>query len=299
MSESTNREDARTSVGTVTPLAFAVGVVVLLVGVVVSPGVIAPMGGTIAVVAGIAWARGTRRPPGEVKPIAAASVARDETDVERFPRNRLLERATLALGGIVALGVTLPAAGLAVLPSFLGQRRRPIDLGPIDAYPEGRFVVATVIADPQAGEISRRAVYVRNNGLLGELPSFTIMSSRCTHVGCPTQPNGPIFGRQRKREQTANGEVGIVPVQPAGFGCPCHGSQFDTEGNRTAGPAPRALDRYEFSIRNGRLVLGRLYSVSRVDGAGAQARIHGYPLQPAGEPVSGLESWLYPIAPPS
>ena len=91
----------------------------------------------------------------------------------------------------------------------------------------------------------------------------------------------------------------MVPAQPAGFGCPCHGSQFDDEGNRTAGPAPRALDRYEFSIRNGRLLLGRLYSVSRVDGAGADARIHSFPLLGAGEPVTGLESWLYPIAPPS
>jgi hypothetical protein len=66
------------------------------------------------------------------------------------------------------------------------------------------------------------------------------------------------------------------------------------EGNRTAGPAPRALDRYQFSIRNGRLYLGRPYSVSRVDGAGAGARIHGYALHGAGQPVSGLESWLYP-----
>ena len=225
------------------------------------------------------------------------TVASAEGEDERFPRNRLLEGATVALGGLVALGVALPAAAVAVLPSFLGRRPRPIDLGPVDAYPEGRFVVATFVADPQAGEVSRRAVYVRNNGLLGELPSFTIMSSRCTHVGCPTQPNGPIFGRLRRSERTANGEVGIGPVQPAGFGCPCHGSQFDTEGNRTAGPAPRALDRYEFSIRNGRLVLGRLYSVSRVDGSGSDARIRAFGLHTAGEPVSGLESWLYPVTP--
>ena len=93
--------------------------------------------------------------------------------------------------------------------------------------------------------------------------------------------------------------MAFVPAQPSGFGCPCHGSQFDDEGNRTAGPAPRALDRYAFSVRNGRLRLGRLYSVSRVDGTGAQARIHSFPLQGAGEPVTGPESWLYPIAPPS
>ena len=121
---------------------------------------------------------------------------------ERFTRNRLLERATLALGGLVALTATLPAVGLAVLPAFLGQRRRPVDLGPVSAFPEGTFVVATFLLDPKAGEVSRRAAYVRNNGLVGNLPSFTIMSSRCTHVGCPTQPNGPLFMDQRSFART-------------------------------------------------------------------------------------------------
>ena len=215
------------------------------------------------------------------------------TGAERFPRSRLLERATLGLGGLVALGVALPAVGAAVLPAFLNQRRRAIDLGPLGNFPEGQFVLATFLSDPTMGEISRRAAYVRNNGQLGRRPSFTIMSSRCTHVGCPTQPNGPLF-ESRKRDEDG---VTIVPTRPSGFGCPCHGSQFDTEGNRTAGPAPRALDRYEFSIRDGRLYLGKLFSVSRVDGAGSDARIHGYALQGAGQPVSGAESWLYPLEP--
>jgi Rieske [2Fe-2S] domain len=90
-----------------------------------------------------------------------------------------------------------------------------------------------------------------------------------------------------------------VSGTPAGFGCPCHGSQFDTEGNRTAGPAPRALDRYQFSIRNGRLVLGDLYSVSRVEGTGAAARIRSFKLKGAGEPATGPESLLYPLDPSS
>ena len=277
---------------TVGPVTFAVGIVVLLVGLIVSPFVIAPLGGAITLAAGFAWVRSnhrTQRP--EIVPPPA--VPDHRTDEERLPRSRLLERATLALGGLVALGIGLPVAGFAILPSFLGQRRPPVDLGPVAALPEGEFVVATFLADPKIGEVSRRAAYIRNNGLLGPLPSFTIMSSRCT------QPNGPVFLQQRKAERTNSGEVGLVPAQPAGFGCPCHGSEFDNEGNRTAGPAPRALDRYEFSIRRDRLWLGRLYSVGRVDGTGADARIHSFALKGDGEPVTGPESWLYPIDPPS
>jgi Rieske Fe-S protein len=281
----------------VAPLGFAIGIAVLLVGLIVSPLVIAPLGGAITLTAGFVWVHRAHATPSS--PIVPPVETTEQETRERFSRSRLLERATLGLGGLVALGVALPAAGFAVLPSFLGHRRRPVDLGPIAAFPEGEFVVATFLSDPQAGEASRRAAFVRNNGLLGTVPSFTIISSRCTHVGCPTQPNGPVFGQQRRIEQTADGQVALVPAQPSGFGCPCHGSQFDNEGNHTAGPAPRALDRYEFSIRNGRLSLGRLYSVSRVDGTGAQARIHSFRLTGDGEPVTGPESWLYPLSPPS
>jgi Rieske Fe-S protein len=280
----------------IAPLAFAIGVVVLLVGLVVNPLVIVPLGGAIALVAAVGWIRhgGRTAPQIDEEPLPSPVAATEE----RYSRSRLLERTTLALGGLVGLGVALPAVGFTVLPSILGQRRKPVDLGPTSAFPLNQFVIATFLADPQAGEVSRRAAYVRNNGFLGSEPSFTIMSSRCTHVGCPTQPNGLIFTRQGHGERTRTGEVGLVPTQPSGgFGCPCHGSQFDTEGNRTAGPAPRALDRYKFSIRNGHLWLEDLYSVSRVDGTGAQARIHAFARLGDGEPASGPESLLYPLDP--
>jgi Rieske Fe-S protein len=281
---------------TVLPVSFAIGVAVLFVGLVVNLQVVAPLGGAIAFVAGLAWVRGSgsKRRSTTARPSAST----EETGAERFPRSRLLERATLGLGGLVALGAVLPAVGAAVLPAFLNQRRKAIDLGPIRDFPQGQFVLATFLSDPAMGEVSRRAAYVRNNGLLGKSPSFTIMSSRCTHVGCPTQPNGPVFGQKRRALKTANGEVGLVPSDPAGgFGCPCHGSQFDTEGNRTAGPAPRALDRYQFSIRRGHLWLGDIYSVSRVQGAGANARIHSFKRLGDGEPATGPESLLYPVDP--
>jgi Rieske Fe-S protein len=279
----------------IAPLGFGIGIVVLLVGLIIDPLVIAPLGGAITLLATVAWIRSGERigkPIDEPPP----SPPTPET-AERYSRSRLLERATLAVGGLIGLGVALPAVGFTVLPSFLGQRQRPVDLGPMTAFPEGRFVIATFLADPQAGEVSRRSAYVRNNGFVGNEPSFTIMSSRCTHVGCPTQPNGLIFTGRGHGERTHTGEVALVPTQPSGFGCPCHGSEFDNEGNRTAGPAPRALDRYQFSIRNGHLWLERLYSVSRVEGTGAQARIHAFAPKGAGEPATGPESWFYPLDP--
>ena len=219
-------------------------------------------------------------------------------EVERFPRARFLRRAALAVGGLAGLGAGLRALGGALVPAFAAGRSTPVDLGPVEAFPEGRFVVATFLSDPEAGEISRRTAYVRNNGLLRDRPSFTIMSSRCTHVGCPTQPNGPLLSREHTLERGATGEVALVPTLPAsGFGCPCHGSQFDTEGNRTAGPAPRALDRYDFSIRDGRLWLGGIYSVGSVAGAGARARIRRFGRLGDGEPATGPESILYPVDP--
>lgn len=215
----------------------------------------------------------------------------------RVSRQGFLAATALAVGGLVGLGAGLRALGGALSPASAGDVV-PVDLGPLTAFPEGQFVVATFLSDPQAGEVSRRTAYVRNNGLLGNRPSFTILSSRCTHVGCPTQPNGPVFTKRLRLVQATTGEVSLAPALPAaGFGCPCHGSQFDTEGNRTAGPAPRALDRYDFSVRNGHLWLGGIYSVSRVEGAGARARIHRFGRHGAGEAVSGPESLLYPSDP--
>ena len=90
----------------------------------------------------------------------------------------------------------------------------------------------------------------------------------------------------------------LIPTQPAGFGCPCHGGQYDTEGNRTAGPPVRALDRFEYKIVDGRLILMKQFSVAKVEGQGSQAIIHKYRLAGPGEHVDGPEQWFYPLNPP-
>src|ERR1051326_4764800 len=82
---------------------------------------------------------------------------------ERFPRSRFLEWSTLGLGGLIGGIVTVPVAGFAILPGFLGQKRHEVDLGPLSAFPDGQWFIATFTTDPTEGEVSRRTAFIRNN----------------------------------------------------------------------------------------------------------------------------------------
>jgi Rieske Fe-S protein len=306
------------------PIGFAIGIAVLLVGLIVNPLWISTIGGVIAVVFGALWARGATAEL-RARPVVIEPERREVVDAvgpappataggpgmphpapgERFPRSKFLEGSTLGLGALIGGVVTVPVAGFALLPPFLRQKKHTVDLGPVSDFAEGQWYVATFTVDPEQGEVARRTAFVRNNGSLTvdgrPAPSFTIISNRCAHLGCPVQANGPsgqILGMKNIVEHTRNGEITLVPVVPAGFGCPCHGGQYDTEGNRTAGPPVRALDRYGYTVENGRIILQSTYSVSHVDSTGAQAKIHKYKPVGPGEHVDGWEQIFYPINPP-
>ncbi|MFN8224541.1 MAG: Rieske 2Fe-2S domain-containing protein [Gaiellales bacterium] len=275
------------------PAGFAVGVACALVGLFVSvPVLIAGL--AVALIFGVLWAVQSARGPVPSAPEAAAGL---EHPPETYGRGAFLTAATVGLGGVIGAGVTLPSLGFAVLPSFVGDsvETHDVDLGPISNYPEGEYVIATYMENPDVGEVTRRTAFIRNNGFTESgKPSFTALFSRCVHLGCPVQPNGPIDEEAKK---DVNG-VELRPVLAASFGCPCHGGQYDSEGNRTAGPPVRSLDRFEFSIKNGNLVLGRLFSVGSVEGTGARAKITKYYQAYPGVHVDGPERFLYPIPTP-
>ena len=308
---------------TIWPIGFAVGIVCILAGLIVSTVAVAA-GVIIAAIFGFLWAREATReyrgtaehvapepagegdepaamPAGPPRPAnegeAALPVMSDE-EVERYPRSVFLEASTLGLGALIGGLVTLPVLGFVVLPSFQNQEYDDVNLGPLENFPESKWIITTFFRDPTAGEVSHRVAYIRNNGNL----SFTIISNRCAHLGCPVQPNGLVAENQRKTitvlQDKRRSAVSLTPAAPSGFGCPCHGGQYDLEGNRTAGPPVRALDRYEYSIVSRNLVLNKPYSVAHVTGTGADAKIKAYPLTGPGQHVDGIESWLYPIQPP-
>ena len=288
------------------PIGFAVGIACILIGLVISM-LVAVIGLAIALVFGFLWIRDVTRPvrtrapevEAETRPLRETAVLTATPDGEEesaaYPRSTFLSAATLGLGGLIGGIITVPVLGFAVLPSFTNQKEQDVDLGPIENFPESEFVIATYLEDAEVGEVTRRTMFIRNNGQLDGRPSFTALYSRCAHLGCPVQPNGPVEDDQKK---TYGDHVELIPVLAVSFGCPCHGGQYDTEGNRTAGPPVRALDRAEFSIRDGNLFLGSFYSVAEVEGAGARARIKKYGRMPPGVHVDGVSAWLYPLEVP-
>jgi Rieske Fe-S protein len=273
----------------------------VLVGLVVSWPV-AAVGAVLTLVFGFLWIRDVtgeyRGEPRETEAEPAAIVVEDgEKELPAYDRNKFLELSTLGLGAVIGGIVTLPILGFAVLPAFVNQELDDVDLGPLENFPEGTWVETTYLSNPAEGEVSRRTAYIRNNGELSEgVPSFTIISNRCVHLGCPVQASGPRADTE-KTVETEAGELTITEVTPAAFSCPCHGGAYDTEGNRTAGPPVRALDRYEFRINGDRLALGAPYSVGEVQGEAAEARIKRYSHAGPGIHVDGLSSWMYPIQP--
>ena len=298
------------------PVGFAVGIAILLTGLIVGWHIVI-LGAVLTVAFGFLWVRdatgemrgevpGHGAPEATVSGVGAAPVVGTEAalplasdaEVDRFPRSKFLEASTLGLGAAIGGIVTVPVLGFAVAPAFLEQGFPDLDIGALDEFPEGEWRVVTFMLDPAEGEVTRRTAFVRNNGLLEGEPSLTIISNRCAHLGCPVQPGGPIEEEKKQSAKTSNTFVDRIPTAPANFGCPCHGGAYDTEGNRTAGPPVRALDRYEYSIRNGRLYLGKTYSVGEVRGLGKDAVIIKYDLAYPGNHVDGPEKLLYPIQPP-
>ncbi len=285
---------------TIWPFGFAAGIALALVGLIVSWPMVF-VGAALAVVFGFLWAREATRevrgaPPPPPEPAVREeryAALEEDPEAHRYTRSGFLEASTLGIGALIGGVVTLPALGFAILPAFRKQGYEPVDLGPLDNYPEGEWRTATFESELEGGQVTNRTVFVRYNGLANDAPSFTLISNRCAHLGCPVRPQG--LSEAREPVDIGEGrQIQLATTNPSGFVCPCHGGAYDTEGNVTAGPPVRALDRYQYTIREGRLVLGDPYSVGHVEGQGAEARIEAYQIADPGQHVDGLQQFFYP-----
>jgi len=144
------------------PIAFAIGVACLLLGLVIS-WIVAAIGAVLAVVFGVLWARDVTRDVREEvphvepetravadAPTAVAAASPTQEPLEGYTRSRFLEASTLGLGAAIGAIVTLPVLGFTVLPSFTNLEEGEAGLGPLENFPEGEYVIATFL-EPEGG----------------------------------------------------------------------------------------------------------------------------------------------------
>ena len=295
------------------PIGFAIGVAVALVGLLVSWWIVA-VGVVVLAFFAAAWvydvSRERKPKPVEMPapPKAGEQIVRPALGEQEATRKGFLAAMTLGLGAAIGAIVTVPSLVFAGVPPFRkneGFTDMNVDLGPLENFPVDQWMQTSFNISPTKGSVADRTAYVRYNGVLENPetrkpePSFTILSNRCVHLGCPVQANGPLDEAAKKELGAGLRKVAMTPVLPAGFGCPCHGGQYDIEGNRTAGPPVRALDRYAYDIRDGRVYLVGIFSVNEVAGTGKDAEMGRYRLAAPGIHIDGVEQILYPFIPPS
>jgi cytochrome b6-f complex iron-sulfur subunit len=95
--------------------------------------------------------------------------------------------------------------------------------------PEGRAWVTAYPAEsvPKAEAIYKPVV------VKGMQAGYTALYQRCVHLGCRV----PNCGTSQW------------------FECPCHGSQYNRNGEKKGGPAPRGLDHFAIAVENGKVTL--------------------------------------------
>jgi cytochrome b6-f complex iron-sulfur subunit len=132
--------------------------------------------------------------------------------------------ATLGLTGISLSGIIAGIGSLLYLkPSVDYGPPKIIRVGRPEDYKEGNKV---------AFEKDRFVVIRESSG-------FAALSLTCTHLGC------------------------TIRSSDIGFECPCHGSQYDSFGEVTGGPAPFPLEWYGISLApNGELEVNKSIIVS-------------------------------------
>lgn len=138
--------------------------------------------------------------------------------------------------------LTVSAAGTLrfFFPRVLFEPPTSFKIGTMKDYPSGSADKYGVITVSEQFMEKQRVWIVR------ETDKMYAIFGKCTHLGCTPK----WFPDERL------------------FKCPCHGSQYYSNGVNFAGPAPRPMDRYIISkLADGRIVVdsSELFTVDNFD----------------------------------
>jgi menaquinol-cytochrome c reductase iron-sulfur subunit len=191
---------------------------------------------------------------------------------ETVTRRRFMTGVTHGAGAIAAGAFALPAIGFAVGPIFEEHEIPWQDIGAAEDFPDDTYIPVTITITEGIGQAGRSTAYVRKRNAKDSDKSdqynqYIAISTRCMHLGCPVS-----FKAAAER-----------------FICPCHGGVYDFEGKVDGGPPVRPLDRFYTRVVEGRVQLGKRYSVNR--------ELRRFSPRDAGEPLDGIGQFAYPSRP--
>lgn len=168
--------------------------------------------------------------------ISHAKEEEQEKEKEKnINRKDFLSTATFTLGGLIGLGLGIPALIYVIGPALqVEEEQNWIRLGSASKVELGTPTLFKATLERKTGWIVNQeeiSFYIlTDNGR-----EFIAMSNICTHLGC---------------------RVRWIEEQEEYF-CPCHNGIFAKDGSVVSGPPPRPLDRFEVKIEDDQLyVLG-------------------------------------------
>jgi len=153
----------------------------------------------------------------------------------QISRRNFMGFATWAIGGLIGLGMGIPAIAYIAGPALKAKSTQEwIRLGAASKVELDTPTLFKTTIERQTGWIVNEedvSVYVlTENGR-----DFIAMSNICTHLGCRVR----WISKDEK------------------FFCPCHNAVFDKSGLVVTGPPPEPLERYEVKVEDDQLyVLG-------------------------------------------
>ena len=154
---------------------------------------------------------------------------------EETTRRGLFLSITYGLWGIISLALGIPAFVYLLFPPKVRNKSEWVAAGDVSKLAIGEPVEMVFRANRVDGWT---VTSEKETAWVVKLSDQNIVAfgPQCTHLGCA------YHWEEGKRE----------------FLCPCHSSVFSVDGKVVSGPAPRALDRYEAKIQNGKLLVGAL-----------------------------------------
>lgn len=150
------------------------------------------------------------------------------SDKQQLDRKGFLGTITWAIGGLISLGLGIPAVAYVIGPALKkADQDQWIRLGSTSKVEIGKPTLFKTTIQRQTGWIVNEeeiAAYI----LTDDGREFSAFSNICTHLGCKVRW---IDGDQQ-------------------FFCPCHNAIFSKDGEVLAGPPPEPLESITVKVED-------------------------------------------------